>query len=247
MQSINSLALCTSPPKHSMDHAMENEECMVRGVWMPLEPIHEFKDMTQSGASLALVPAKEWKPVAQDVLENPDFVEPMMDQLRSKTLMLALCNKTLAKLYLAEGKSWKSQSLFRAENINRNLLEFVEAPMWTSVSPDCTRFGKLTMEGFDWTPLQVQLIVYPITVGMEPLGNGVHFTILQAKTWGELEIEVRKECKKLQAKTPPFGPFRIMAELSKKMGRDSANFLRFSTKYSVYETVNHDVYEARLA
>ena len=178
----------------------------------------------------------------KDILESEEYAGTIKDHLRSKTVMLALCNKTLARLYMGEAKSWKSRILFRTNNLNRSLLEIVEAPMWTSVSPDCKRFGIINIEPFDWTPVQVQLISFPKVVGPTDDNSSIHFTIVSCKTWGELEIDVRKECKRLRAKG--MGQFRMMVELSKKLGMDDANFLRLSTKYPVYETVSYDVYNA---
>jgi hypothetical protein len=181
-----------------------------------------------------------FKSLAQEVLESPDMVEIMVDHMRSSTIVLALCNKTLQKLYLQEGLNWKSRPLFAYKRQHKNVLDFLEARLWTSVCGSMPMISFYLSEVLESGPHQVQLITFPIQTGYGMDLAEAHFDVLNCKTWGELEVEVRKKGKKMRAMGVHH--FRIQAELCKtsqrtaNLGDGMCKFLRLSNKYQVYET-----------
>jgi len=204
----------------------------------------QTETQAESGSSLAVThcqPSDQgFKSLAQEVLESPDMVEIMVDHMRSSTIVLALCNKTLQKLYLQEGLNWKSRPLFAYERQDKNVLDFVEARVWSSVRDGMPMVSFLLREVLESGPPQVQLITFPIQMGYGMDLAEAHFDILNCKTWGELEMEVRKKSQQMRSKGVHH--FRIQAETFKTSPRTATlvdglfKFLRLSNKYQVYET-----------
>ena len=141
-------------------------------------------------------------------LENPDSVEPMTDQLMMWTRMLAMCSKKLATLYGKEGRSWKGDYL--DVSMNKPVMEFGGAPKWQMVLR-----GNLIVKEIPVLDLMVDIATYPS-------GEVLYFSMfkaIKARTWGELQIETRKECKRFSADY--HGPFKVVARVSKQLEMDS--------------------------
>ena len=175
-----------SHPKNPMDHAPEG------------------KKSKNAGPSLELVPAPQAKSPGRIFLENPDSFEPMTDQLMGETRMLAMCSKRLYYLYQREAKSWKGADMKLP--MDRTLISLGRPPIWT-ISVHGHRISKqLPVIG-----LKVELATISLEAGKE----GTAFHEISAKTWGELQMEVRKECKKYRA--VEYGPFRVLVKFSRRL------------------------------